>query len=197
MRVLCNRCSRGFCLVDQGCDEALINCAWWGLAIDMRKSVIQSAVDNFWRRLGRWDSIVGMNGLGGFQTAALNAFDYAVDSLMTVLLGGSVLLELLKIRATSYIVAKTGTASSSGRGGFCHVEVLRWLLDGIVGQDLFHDSHFLTMVWRGDAIWRGNGGVNSDSVRFGASGNQGTADQGQVSSKQGLFSIEIREAIGL
>lgn len=65
-----------------------------------------------------------MNGLWRFQSAALYSLNYAVNPLMAVLLRGTVLLVFLKIRATSYVVAKAGTTSLCGGDSFCHFEIL-------------------------------------------------------------------------
>ena len=123
LRVLCDCCSRSFGLVDQRCDKALAGCIWCRLAIRMRQSVIEAAVDNLGRRFGRWDAIVGLNWLGRFQSGALYPLDYAVDPLVTVLLRRSVLLVFLKIGTTSHIVAQAWTASASGRGGIGHLRI--------------------------------------------------------------------------
>jgi hypothetical protein len=65
------------------------------LAIGVREGVIESAVDDRSRHLGRWDTVVGMNGLLWVNLCILDSLYYAVDSLVTILLGSPVLLDFL------------------------------------------------------------------------------------------------------
>lgn len=121
-----------------------MNNAWWGLAIRMRQSVIKSTVNNLGWGFGRWNSTVRKNWLWRLQSAGLNPFNYTVDSLMAVLLRGSVLLMFLKIRTTSYVVSKAWTTRPSGRGRFCHLRKLRH-----VTRTLSWDKLMGVVAWRG------------------------------------------------
>jgi hypothetical protein len=66
-----------------------------GLAIGVREGVIESAVDDGSRYLGRWDTVVGMDGLLWVNFRILDSLHYAVDSLVAILLGSPVLLDFL------------------------------------------------------------------------------------------------------
>jgi hypothetical protein len=66
-----------------------------GLAISVREGVIESAVDDRSRHFGRRDTVIGMKGLLWVNLCILDSLYYAVDSLVTILLGSPVLLDFL------------------------------------------------------------------------------------------------------
>ena len=92
-----------------------------GLAIRVRQGVIQSAIDNSWRRFRRWNAVILVDRLLRFNLGALDPLDDAVDSLMTILLRGSVLLMFLQVRATAHRSTQAWTAGPRRRLNICHV----------------------------------------------------------------------------
>ena len=66
--------------------------------------MIEAAVDDLGRRLGRRHAAVGANYFGSCDDRPLESFDDAVDALVAILLWWSVLLMLLQIGATAHVV---------------------------------------------------------------------------------------------
>jgi hypothetical protein len=79
----------------------------------MRQGVVEAAVNDLWRRLRRWDSIVRVDSLWGIKFSVLNALHYAVNALVSILLRRSVLLMLLQIGTAAHIRAEAWAASFS------------------------------------------------------------------------------------
>lgn len=90
--------------------------------------MVETAVDDLGWCLGRRNAAVRADYLGGCDGRVLEAFNDAVDSLVTILLRWSVLLMLLQIGATAHVAPEGWPA------GLC--------LGDCVGHDSFEFDAF-------------------------------------------------------
>jgi len=105
----CN--SRRFSLVDKCCDYAVWSGARSWLTICMIEFMVES-FDDLRRRMRRRDAIVEGNRFRGSDVWSLDAFHYAVDALVTILLcRRTILLMILQVGTASRAIAETRTIS--------------------------------------------------------------------------------------
>jgi hypothetical protein len=109
------------CLVDESRNDSISMCPNLGLTVGVRKGVVESTVHDSGRALLRWHAIVLVERFWCLDLCMLNSLDYAVDTLMPILLRGSVLLMLLQIRATAHVRSKAWAIRLGGSIDVGHI----------------------------------------------------------------------------
>ena len=85
----------------------------------MGKGVIESALNDFRRGLGRRDTFVRRRGSCGAAFQG-HPFDHAINAFVVILMRRSILLVLIQIRPSPHGPTEDGPRRSSDMDGICH-----------------------------------------------------------------------------